>query len=120
MNEDIRRILKMVEDGKINSDQATELISALNNSDVTPAENKAWSKHLRVNVKSSEGKNINIKLPLKFVKGILKATGKLPMKIEGGEEIDMQVITDAIEHEISGKIVEVHTDKGDYVEVVIE
>ena len=120
MNEDIKRILKMVEEGKINSDQATELIDAIKKNDVVPAEQNAWSKNLRVIVKSSEGKNVNIKLPLKFIKGILKATGKLPVKIEGGEEIDMQVITDAIENEICGKICEVNTDKGDYIEVLID
>lgn len=120
MNEEIKRILKLVEEGKINSDQATELIGALKDKETEPVDTRSENKNLRVNVISHEGKKVNIKLPLKFVKSIMKATGKLPMKIQGSEEIDLQLLTNAIENEVSGKIVEVNTNSGDYIEVVIE
>jgi len=122
MNEEIKRILKLVEDGKLTSDLASELISALKDKDTNAEEQPKGSvnRHLRVNVKSHDGKNINIKLPLKFVKGIIKATGKLPVHINGDQEIDMSAISEAIENDITGKIVELNSDAGDYVEVVIE
>lgn len=122
MNEEIKRILKLVEEGKINSDQATELISAMKEKEI-PAEDNGSNKsarHLKVNVKSRNGKNVNIKLPLKFVKGIIKATGKLPVHINGDQEIDMKALSEAIENDITGKIVELVSNEGDYVEVVIE
>jgi len=120
MNEEIKRILKLVEEGKINSDQATELIEALKQNDDKHDELPNGNKSLKVNVISGEGKKVNIKLPLKFVKSIMKATGKLPMKIQGSEEIDLQLLSNAIENEITGKIIEVNTNSGDYIEVVIE
>jgi hypothetical protein len=121
MNEEIKRILKMIEDGKINAEQASELISALKEKEMPPEQTKNSSdRHLKVNIKSHNGKNINIKLPIKFVRGIIKATGKLPVHINGNQELDMKAISDAIEKEITGKIVELTSDEGDYIEVLIE
>jgi hypothetical protein len=122
MNEEIKRILRLVEEGKINSEQASDLINALKSEG--GAEKAAIAqktdRHLKVNITSSKGKNLNIKLPVKFVKGIIKATGKLPVHINGDQEINMQVISEAIENDVTGKIVEMHTNNGDYLEVVIE
>jgi uncharacterized protein Veg len=121
MNEEIKRILKMVEDRKINSDQAAELISAIKDKETDSGQQKSSKdKHLKVNIKSHNGKNINIKLPIKFVKGIIKATGKLPVHINGNQEIDMKAISEAIENDITGKIVELNSNEGDYIEVLIE
>lgn len=122
MNEEIKRILKLVEDGKLNSDQATELIGALKNQSGAgkAATAQIVDRHLKVNITSSKGKNLNIKLPVKFVKGIIKATGKMPVHINGDQEIDMKVISDAIANDVTGKIVEMKTNNGDYLEVVIE
>lgn len=120
MNEEIKRILKMVEEGKLTSDQAAELISAIKESDRQSEPPKSGEKKLKVNIVSSKGKDFNINMPLKFCKGILKATGKIPMHIEGGEEKDMQVIMAAIENEVCGKIVDMRSGNGDHIEVVIE
>ena len=122
MKEEINRILKMVEEGKITSDQASELISAIKETGETAGEQtkSCGCKNLKVLIKSHEGSNVNLKLPLKFVKGIIKATGKLPVNINSGQEINMKVITDAIENDICGKIVEICSDDGDNVEVIIE
>ncbi len=121
MNEEIKRILKMVEEGKLTSNQASELIEALKEKESEPELSKSiGSRHLKVNIKSHNGKNVNLKLPLKFIKGIIKATGKLPVHINGDHELDMKVISEAIENEITGKIVELNSDEGDYIEVIIE
>jgi len=121
MNEEIKRILKMVEEGKLSSDQASELISALKEKETDSGQTKSSiDKQLKVNIKSHNGKNVNIKLPIKFVKGIIKATGKLPVHINGNQEIDMKAISDAIENDITGKIVELNSSEGDYIEVLIE
>lgn len=120
MNEEIKRILKLLEDGKITSDQASELIAALKDKETQSDQPKSTEKHLKVIVTSCDGKNLNIKLPIKFIKGIIKATGKMPVHINGGEEIDMNVVMAAIENEVCGKIVEMNSSKGDYVEVKIE
>lgn len=120
MKEEIKRILKMVEEGKITSDQASDLIDALKENQSNQEQPKSSEKNLKVNIISHKGKNVNVKFPLKFVKGIIKATGKMPVHINGSEEIDMKAFAEAIENEVTGKIVEINTKEGDYIEVVIE
>jgi phosphotransferase system HPr-like phosphotransfer protein len=124
MNEAISKILKMVEEGKIDAAKAAELIDAISNKkEEEAAAPKAQSeKMLKIRVLSGAGEKVNIKLPIKFIKTGLKAFGKIPINIDGDEEqrIDVQAIAHAIENDIEGKIVDCCTSKGDNVEVVIE
>jgi len=125
MNENINRILKMLEEGKIDSEKAGELINALkekeNNESATVQNHE---KMLKVNVLTAQGKKVNINLPVKFVKSSLKAFGKIPLNInlngDAERNINIQDITNAIESEIEGKILDLKTDSGETIEVVIE
>jgi hypothetical protein len=124
MNESINKILKMVEEGKIDAAKAAELIGAINtkNEEEAAAPKTQSEKMLKIKVFSGAGEKLNIKLPIKFIKTGLKAFGKIPINIDGTEEqrIDVQSIAYAIENDIEGKIVECCTNKGDNIEVVIE
>jgi hypothetical protein len=129
MKEDISRVLKMMEEGKIDSDKATELISAIKEKDkefmpaVSLNKTSNLEKMLKVKVRSTKGDNVDVKVPIKFVKAVLSATGKIPgLNMNGGEgiDIDMKMISEAIESGIDGKIVDVKSANGDTVEVVIE
>lgn len=129
MNEEISMILKMVEDGKISADKAKELIDALeskskNTEAIVPK--KYEDKFLRVEVLSHEGDKVNVKLPVKIIKEVIKITGKLPIStsIEGmnGINIDelMNTIVSCLDNEVMGEIVDVCSNEGDSVKVVIE
>jgi hypothetical protein len=125
MNENISKILKMVEEGKIDSAKAAELIDAINSKDnEESADSKKPSiKMLKIKVNSvDEGEKVNVNVPVNFIKATLKACGKMPINIAEDEnhEINMQAISDAIENGISGKIMEITTKKGDNVEISIE
>lgn len=129
MKEDISRVLKMMEEGKIDADKASELISAIKEKDkeTTPLVNlnktSNLEKMLKVKVRSTKGDNVDVKLPIKFVKAILSATGNIPginMNGANGINLDMKMIADAIENGIDGKIVDIKSADGDIVEVVIE
>ena len=126
MDENIQKILKMVEEGKIDSQKASELIQALKEketSEQTPSVN-GKAKALRIKVNSSKGEDVDINFPLKFIKASIKAFGKLPVNIKGSvdgvEDIDMKAITDAIENDIEGDIMNIKTGKGDDIKIVIE
>ena len=123
MNENITRILKMVEDGKLSADKAAELIEAIKGKE-TESEKDSQScckeKMFKVNVLSGKGDKVKVRLPVKFVKSSLKAFGKMPVNVKGCEEIDMKVITDAIENDIEGEIVTVKSCDGDDIEIKIE
>ncbi len=125
MNENINKILKMVQEGKLDADKAAELIEALNTKEKEEStETKPKTeKMLKIKViTADDGEKVNVKFPIKFIKASLKAFGKMPINIDGDDEnkIDMQAISDAIENDIDGKIVECCTKKGDNVEIVIE
>jgi hypothetical protein len=139
MNEEISRILKMVEEGKIDSEKAMQLIELLKigskelvNLDKVPSDNigsnsnaNIYGKMLRIKVRSKEKDNVNINLPLKFVSGMIKTFGKIPnVNVNGMENVDMDAMTktilEAIDGGMDGKIVDIQTGDGDIVEIVIE
>lgn len=138
MSEEISRILKMVEEGKINSEEAMQLIETLNGESkdfiildkVAPnnksySNNKIHSKMLKIRIKSKESGNANINIPLKFVSGMIKTFGRIPnVNVDGMENVDVDAMTqsilDAIDNGMDGKIVDIQSGDGDAVEIVIE
>lgn len=129
MNEEILMILKMVEEGKVSADKAKELIDALGNSskDTEAIVSKRYEdKFLKVVVLSNEGDKVNIQLPIKIVKEILKISGKLPITkyIEGMDGIDidalMNTLVSCLDNEVMGEIVNICSSEGDIVKIFID
>ncbi len=123
MSDDIKRILKLLEEGKINSDQASELIGAVKEEKIVTQSGMQRTdikdKNLKINV-LKEGKNkVNLSIPLRFARAIMRATGKLPVKVHGIKEMDLNNLKDAIETGSEGRILEYKTDEGHYVEMII-
>ena len=130
MNEEMMRILKMVEEGKLSADQAKELMEAFNKVSEKPVTLKNYEdQFLRVKVLSAKGDKVNIQLPIKVIKAILSATGKLPldtinmngmnMKGINTEEL-FETIVSCLDKEVMGEIVSVDSAEGDRVRIVIE
>lgn len=129
MNEEILMILKMVEEGKISADKAKELIDALGDSskDTEATVSKRYEdKFLKVAVLSNEGDKVNIQLPIKIVKDILKVSGKLPIAkyIESMDGIDidalMNTLVSCLDNEVMGEIVNICSSEGDIVKIFID
>ena len=123
MKEEIKRILKMVEEGKIDSDKASELIEAISKSSnaMTLTAPRNLDKMLKVRVLSATKDTVNVNVPIKFLKAIGNAVNniKIPgISDEGG--IDIKMIMEAIDSGLEGKIVDVKNGNGDIVEVSIE
>lgn len=123
MKEEIKRILKMAEEGKIDSDKATELIEALSNHADVPQLSVSGNvdKMLKVRVLSATSDTVNVNVPVKFLKAIGNAVNNI--KIPGVSEqegIDIKMIMEAIDSGLEGKIVDVKSSNGDIVEVSIE
>ena len=123
MKEEIKRIFKMVEDGKIDSDKAVELIEAINKSEqsnqLTASGN--GDKMLRVRAQSSTEDTVYVNVPVKFLKAIGNAVNNIKIPgISDQEGIDIRMIMEAIDSGLEGKIVDVKSSNGDIVEVTIE
>jgi hypothetical protein len=122
MKEEVKRILKMVEDGKINSDKATELIEALNKTTAVQQllVSSNLDKMLRIKVLSGEKDSVNVNVPVRFLKAVGGAVKNVPGLKENGVDIDIKMIMDAIDSGLEGKIVDVKSANGDIVEISIE
>jgi len=122
MNEEILRVLRMVEEGKIDAEKATELIDALKMGEENYSQTSIGDKKLKIKVKSSEGDNVNINIPVKFIDSLGKAIKKIPKieGLEGLEEIDIEEILHAVSNGLEGTIVDVKSENGDDVEIVVE
>lgn len=123
MKEEISRILKMVEDGKIGSDKAAELIDALKEKE-QPMLPKVVSqeyldKMLKIRVIDKEDK-VNVNVPIKFIKAVGGAITKIPGVNENLQGVDMKMIMDAIDEGLDGKIVDIQSADGSIVEIFIE
>lgn len=133
MNEEIMRVLKMIEEGKITADKAKEVIDALKQDKIvnidTPViiEEKTSNyedKFLKIKVLSADGDKVNVQLPIKVVKEAIKVTGKIPMSSAGLDGVDMHELLNTVvaclDNESMGQIVDITSKNGDIVKIVIE
>jgi len=77
---------------------------------------------LKVVVNSAQGDKVRINLPLPILKLGIQFGMNMP-QINGNEtlkDIDFNQILDLVENGLSGKIVEVESTNGDFVEILVE
>lgn len=132
MNEEVMRVLKMIEEGKITADKAKELIDALKAEEVTPnapvvveqSNSNYEERFLKIKVLSADGDKVNVQFPVKVIKEIIKVTGKIPMSSAELEGVDMQdllnTVAACLDNESMGQIVDISSKNGDIVKIVIE
>ena len=123
MKEEVKRILKMMEEGKIDLDKASELIEAINKpiNLEKPTTSVNLDKMLKVKVLSATKDTVNVTIPVKFLKAIGNAVNNIKIPgISETEGIDIKMIMEAIDSGLEGKIVDVKTGNGDIIDVSIE
>lgn len=129
MNEEISRILTLVEEGKVDKEKAAELIELIQQKEEsvqreTLASTTYQNKLLKVRVISEEGDNVKVNVPINLVKAILKVGSGIAERVPEAEkyvkDIDMNLLIEAIDNELEGQIVDVSSTNGDKVSVVIE
>jgi len=124
MNEEITKVLTMIQDGKIDADQGSELIQVLKEKVETTNKPKYLDKTLKIRVVSTENDNVMVNLPIKLVKAVLMAGHSIAASIPQSEkyvkDIDINLLIEAIENELDGQIVDIKSANGDTVSVIIE
>lgn len=144
MKTEVLRILKMVEEGKIDSEAASKLIDSLDdkveenneivkenivnkeysekefNKFISESNNVSGGKMLYIFVHSKCGDKVRVKLPIGFIKLILGATsGKSIPGVDSNLNIDMNIIRDAINNGLEGRIIDIQSEDGDTVIIEI-
>ena len=107
------QILKMVEESKINAQEAMELMSALegNQDNIKPKNDAKW---LKVRIKTKDDKDkVNVNIPISLVDvGLRLATAYAPdLKKSGFDKIDVESIIEAVQNGAEGKIVDVEDEE---------
>ncbi|MGB6606931.1 MAG: hypothetical protein WBF28_03900 [Atribacterota bacterium] len=128
MKEEIRKILEMLKEGKINDGEAAELLEALRETkeeeEITPLSTKK-KRFLKIRVTKGEKPQVNVTIPFSLVNWGLNLASKLgnnAINIEGKEiPIDMDELNKAMnDPEFTGKIIDVDDEeKGEHVEIEI-
>lgn len=121
MREEIKQVLDMLKEGKINNEEAINLIDALKSTE-TEENNKELSvvskqkRYIRINITRDDKPAVNIKVPFGLIRwgiNIANKLGKDAVKI-GGEQIpiDLEELNNALnDPEFSGKIMDVHDEE---------
>lgn len=121
MNEEKLRILKLLEEKKISSAEAMELLEALGKGGPAPGEGKGRVLRIRVYEDGGTEPKVNVNVPLAWAKFMAPfIEGKIKAKLsDKGYTIDLNKIQEAIEAHEPMRIVDVQ-DGGDKVEIYIE
>jgi hypothetical protein len=124
MNEEKMKILKMLEEKKISSNEAMELLeelARLEGKEARSAKSAGRLLKIRVYEEGAAAAKINVNIPIawsKFMAPFIEQ--KISQKLrEKGHEMDMEKIREALELGEIGKIVDIN-DGGNKVEISIE
>lgn len=141
MKDEILKVLKMVEEGKLSSEKALEMIMLI--CERVEHNKKVKGRILRISVDSSSDDTVRVNIPLDFLKNMIKAMGpeyiqkmikkyakidKFSSQSQEGNEVDFAQIPEgidfnfllyAIENDLEGEIVSVQSQDSK-VHIVIE
>jgi len=133
MKEEMLKILKMVEEGKLSSEKAAEMLSLLKERSEEQGINKK-GRVLRISVESEDSDVVKVNVPIGFLKNMIKAVGpgyiqrminqyaKVgEVQNQSGENmansifatpegVDINLIMYAIENDLEGEIVNIQSD----------
>lgn len=126
------KVLEMIANGQITAEEGSRLLDAGGVEAPAPAEkpasaarklenvdlSKLKGRRLRVKVEESSGTRVNVNLPLSLMEVGLKIGGRFVDELQDMEN-EMQMLLEAIQNDVHGKIVEVD-DEDSHVEVYIE
>jgi hypothetical protein len=121
MNEEKMRILKLLEEKKISSAEAMELLEALGGGAEERGEAKGRMLRIRVYEGGGAEPKVNVSVPLGWAKFMAPfIEGKIKAKLaDRGYSLDLGRIQEAIESQEPMRIIDVQ-DGGDKVEIFIE
>ena len=127
MKEEIKKILEILEEKKITSEEAAELLETLRESkkveeSIPPAKRKRF---LKIHVTKGDKPQVNVTLPFGLINWGLNMASKMGKNTVdiGGEEIpiDMEELSKAMnDPEFTGKIIDVDDEEeGKHIEIEI-
>jgi hypothetical protein len=113
------RVLKLLEEKRITAEEAARLLDAMKRADSGGQANRFIK--VRVFESGVDKAKVNVTMPIALVRwGMRMIPDSAKAKIEE-HEIDLKVVSEALERGLTGKIVDVTDEKkGEHVEVWLE
>jgi hypothetical protein len=120
--EEIKKILEMVNQGKISVEEGTRLIQALGSADKSTqsAVSSGKPKFVRIRVNSSDNDVVNVNIPLSLVKVAMRFVPKEARAELEARDIDIDEVIEAIMRGAEGNIVDVKSGDGDVVQIYVD
>lgn len=115
MNDKLR-IFKMVENGRISAKEGIDLLSSLEKENGLQIRSNSNSM-VKIKVKSDTGDKINVSIPVSLLDVGLKMGGKYVDNIEG---LDLRYVVEMIKSGVNGKILDIESEDGTIVEIIVE
>lgn len=120
MNDERLRILKMVEEGKIEVDEANNLLETLE-VDKTPQKKKTGrSKSIKILVEENGEEKVNISIPMILAKSFMKFLPKNAKESLNNQDIDLDEIFSSVDSEVEGGTLVDIKDGTDHVIIKVE
>lgn len=125
MSNEIEKVLRLVEEGKINAKEGARLIELIKApKDTKATKERSTNKSLRIKVFEQDSQQINVTIPIRLVQVLLKL-GKgiatvIPESNKYITEEDVDAIAEAIEQQVEGEIINITSDEGERFIISIE
>ncbi|HLS22561.1 MAG TPA: hypothetical protein VK037_01450 [Pseudogracilibacillus sp.] len=125
MSNEIEKVLRLVEEGKINAKEGARLIELIKApKDTKATKERPTNKSLRIKVFEQDSQQINVTIPIRLVQVLLKL-GKgiatvIPESNKYITEEDVDAIAEAIEQQVEGEIINITSDEGERFIISIE
>ncbi len=130
MSVETRKILEMLAAGKITSDDAERLLDKLSATpdvggigETVAAANGGTKKFLRVLVEKPGDEDVNVRVPLTFVRSGVRLAGVLPSRVLEklqAEGLDPKLFTQHVEQSLDELHVDMETKSGKHVRIFCE
>ena len=119
------QILKMIEEGKITSQEGIELLEALNDNDREEIsyDDRPKAKWIKIKILETDNKtNIDVTIPFSLIDVAMKIASKVSSDFNklGLSEDEISELFNAIKNGTYGKIVDIKGKNGEMVEIVVE
>ena len=126
MKDEKLQILQMIEEGKITPSEGMDLLDALEGAKKAYIENNQ-AKWLKIRVfDPNDSTKVNITVPIALIDVSMKMAGKFgpafvpELKEAGLNEGDMAELFNAIKDGAVGKLIDIESEDGEKVEIIVE
>lgn len=119
MHEEKMQILRMLEEGKVNAEEAARLLDALTETPESTKSGGGKMLRIRVTEPGTNKKKVNLRIPIGLAKIAAKFIPPKKKKELAGEGVDIDQVLSQVTSENTGKIVDIESDEG-LIEITIE